>query len=172
MRRKFRGKPASVFIAPEQLCVLPVIRNTDKAQICLRVAVHILKILAGAGDQKIFSDQSRRIKPQRQRAQDVRCIQIFLRLSFIQQQADIAAVTLIPAQSVHIGGGLPHLRQKRSRKNIIHFLIPSYSEFHFHICGPPAATDHPPAHRSGGSIHPRFRRRAWFSAPPDGRADR
>ena len=52
------------------------------------------------------------------------------------------------------------------------FFMFSPPERSFHTPAPAAATRHPPARRSGGSIPPRSLRRAWSSVPPAERADR
>ena len=92
MGRKFGSELAAVLIAPEQLGSLAIFRDTDDTQIGFRVGIHVLEILAGAGDDKDLADNGGCVKAQRDSADDLVQNQIFGNCGFVQQIADITAV--------------------------------------------------------------------------------
>ena len=55
-------------------------------------------------------------------AQDLVGVQIFLYLGFVQQQANVAAVALVPAVEIHFRNGADHLHHKGCGQNVLHRL--------------------------------------------------
>ena len=49
---EFGGEFAAVFVAPQQFRGFAVGSNADNAQVCFGIGVHVLEILAGAGDNE------------------------------------------------------------------------------------------------------------------------
>ena len=123
---KLGGEFASVLVAPQQLRGGAVGCNADDAQIGLRVLFHILKIFAGAGDDEDSPNEGFCIKAGGDGADDPGQVQILLHFRFVQQVADISAVALVPAKTVHIGGGFHQFLYKRCSQNVFHMLFLLY----------------------------------------------
>ena len=132
MGGEFGGKLAAVLITPQQLGKLPVGSDADNAQIGFRIGIHVLEILAGACDNENLANDIGSVKAQRNGTDDFVQVQVFPDFLSIQQVADVAAVTLVPAQTVHIRGSFPHFFYKGRGKNIFHMLNLSYSERSVH----------------------------------------
>ena len=114
------GELAAVLVAPQQLGGGAVLGDADDAQIVLRVLLHILEVFAGAGDDKVLADEGSGVKAGGDGADDVVHVQVLGNLGLAEQVADIAAVALVPAHAVHVGGGALHLLHKGSGQNIFH----------------------------------------------------
>ena len=142
------GEFAAVGVAPQQLSSLTVGSNANDAQIGFRVCVHILEILAGSGDDEDFADDSGGVKAQRDGTDDAPQVEVLGDFIGIQQVADIAAVALVPAQTVHIRGGFPHFLHKGSSHNVFHLHYPLLLKTSFSYCltdanhSPSAGTPH------------------------------
>ena len=117
---KLGGEFASVLVAPQQLGSLAILGNADDAQIGFGITLDVLEILAGTGDDKDLTDDGSGIKAQRNGADDMVQVEVLSYFIGIQQAADVAAVALIPAKTVHICSGFPHLLHKGSSQNILH----------------------------------------------------
>ena len=118
--RQFGGELAAVLVAPQKLRGAAIRGDADDAQLGFRVIADVLKILAGAGDDEDLSRQGLCVEADGDSADDMIQIQIDSHHLFVQHIADVAAVALIPAQAVHIGGGFLHFLHKRSVIDIMH----------------------------------------------------
>ena len=85
--RKLTGELAAVREAPEELRSLTAVGETHKTQVHIRRILHVLEILAGAGDQEVLALQRGSGETGGNGTQDSVAIQIFLDLCLIQQQA-------------------------------------------------------------------------------------
>ncbi len=112
---EFGGKLSAVGVAPQQFRSLTVGSDADNAQIALGVGIHILKILARAGDDEDFARNRGHVKAQRDGAPDCIQVKVLPYFGFVQQIADVAAIALIPAKAVHIRGSFPHFLHKGSK---------------------------------------------------------
>ena len=119
--RKFGGVLAAVRETPEKLRGFAAVRQAHKAEIDLRRVLHVLEVLARTGDEEVLSVQFRAREARRDIAQNS-AVRIFLNVGFVQQQTDVAAVALVPAVVIHIGGSADHLHHPRSCQNIFHAL--------------------------------------------------
>ena len=118
------GEPAAVRVTPQQLGGLPVPGDTEQAQVFCRVILYVLEILPGAGDEEILPRQGGGLKA----GGDFPChavhIQILAHLGLVQQQADVAAISLVPAVGIHIGRGAHQFHQEGRGQNILHAVQP------------------------------------------------
>ena len=120
MRRQFARELAAVLIAPKQLRGRAVGGDADNAEVRFRVVLYVFEIFARTGDHEELADQGLRVKAGRDRADDVVQIEILPDLFFIEHDADIAAVALVPAEAVHILCRRAEFFQKRRVKNVFH----------------------------------------------------
>ncbi len=118
---KLGGELASVAVAPEQLRRLAAVGEADKAKIHDGGILDVLEIFSGAGDKEVFPFQLRGGKAGGDGTQDLVGVQVFLHFRLVQQQADVAAVALIPAVVIHVRGGADHLHHKGRGQNVSHF---------------------------------------------------
>ncbi len=114
------GEAAPVGVTPQELGRRAVPVQPEEPQVVLRVALYVLEVLARAGDQEIPPGQGGDGEPRGDLPQDPAQVQVRAHLVLVQQQADVAAVALVPAQPVHVGGGMYHFLQKRRAQNILH----------------------------------------------------
>ena len=84
MSRELRGKLAAILVSPQQLSSLTVSRNADDAKIGFRVAIHILKIFASAGDYENLAYDSGGVEAQRNCANHMIQIQVLSYLILVQ----------------------------------------------------------------------------------------
>ena len=113
MRRKLRGELAAVREAPKDLRFRAVVRKADNAEVFCGIVLHVLEILARAGDEEVPPLQRRGGKAGGDGAQDVLRIHIFRDLRLVQQDGNVAAVALVPAVVVHVRRRADHFRHKR-----------------------------------------------------------
>lgn len=116
---KLGGESAAVREAPEKLRRFAAVCQPHKAEVHLRGELHVLEILARAGDEEVFTLQRRAGKargnlPQNLAVHRIGCFAI------LQQQAHIAAVALVPAVVVPIRYRADHLHHPRRCQNILH----------------------------------------------------
>ena len=119
--RKFGREFSAVRKAPQKLRRLAAVRQTHEAEIDLRRILDILEILARAGDEEVLAVQLWTGKARGNLPQN-RAVHIIVDLRFLQQQAHVAAVALVPAVVVHIRHGANHLHHPRGCQNIFHAL--------------------------------------------------
>ena len=102
----------------------------DNAEIGLGIVINVFKILTRAGNDKDFANEGGCIKTERNDAKNVLGIQILGNLVFIKHIADIATVSFIPAEAIHVLAGVSHLPHKRSIHYVFHlFDKTSFSYF-------------------------------------------
>src|SRR5699024_8161375 len=155
------GEPAAVLVAPQQFGGGAVGGDSDDPEVGLGVLLHIFEVFAGAGDDEVLAGQGLGVKAGGDGAQHLAGVQILRHLFFPQQAADVAAVALVPAQAVHVGGGLFHFLHKGGSQDVFHRLNLSCSAHSFRIPAPGGTIPRPPACRSGGSTRPTPRPEAW-----------
>ena len=114
------GELTSVGVAPEQLGVFAAVHDAHQAEVHVGGVLDVLEIFAGAGDEEILALQLGSLEAGGNGAQDVADIEVLLDLGLVEQQGDVAAVALIPAVVVHVGGGADHLHQEGSGENVFH----------------------------------------------------
>ena len=119
--RELGGELAAVSIAPEELRRFAAVCQLHKAEIDLRCVLYILEILARAGDEEVLAVQLRAGKTRGNLPQNC-AVHIVGYFAFLQQQARIAAVALVPAVVVHIRHSADHLHHPRGCQNILHTL--------------------------------------------------
>jgi len=78
--------------------------------------LHILEIFARAGYGKDLADQFCCIEAHRDGADYIAQVKVLCHLALLQHMADVATVTVIPAQTVHIGGISFHFLYRGSVK--------------------------------------------------------
>ncbi len=118
--RQLAGELAAVGIAPEELGILAVSGDTEQAKVARGIILHVLEILAGAGHEEVHTGEARSGKARRDHAQHLVDVDILGNVLFVETQADVAAVALIPAVGVHIGCGADHFHQERGSQNVFH----------------------------------------------------
>ena len=121
--RELGGELAPVGEAPEQLGGLAAVGQPHQTQVHVRGVLDVLEIFSGAGDQEILSVQLRASKARGDLPQDLVGVHIVGNLGLAEQQAHIAAVPLVPAVVIHIGGGADHLHHPGSSQNVFHCLF-------------------------------------------------
>ena len=120
MGGELAGKLPAVRKAPQQFRLSAVFRQPHDAQVHVRGVLHVFEIFARAGDQEVFSRKLRLGEARGDHAQDTGSIQVFPDFRFIQHQAYVAAVALVPAVGVHVGDGTDHFHHKGRGQHILH----------------------------------------------------
>ena len=90
------------------------IANTENAEILLGIDLHVLKVLTGACNDKDLAKECRRVKSERNLADDLVQIKILPHLLFVKQVAYVSTVALVPAKAIHICGRMLHFPYKGS----------------------------------------------------------
>ena len=106
MRRQFAGKSAAVLPAPEKFRRFAVRGDLDDAEVVRGVLLHVLEIFARAGYQKVFPRENIRLESHGDLAEAALRIEILFHFLLFQKVTDIAAVSLVPAEAVHVAARL------------------------------------------------------------------
>ena len=135
---KFRGGSAAVLEAPQKLDVLAALADADDAEVALGILFHVLEVLARTRDDEDLAFERGSVEVnfidahERDDALHFGEVEIFRDFFLFQQIANVAAVSLVPAEAVHIGGGFTHFAHEGRSQDIFHFLssrmVFSYSE--------------------------------------------
>ena len=123
MRREFARKFSAVGIPPKQIGVFPILRDAQNPEIHIGRILHILEILTGSRNEKILSGKRRRRKTGLIRSQNAIGLEIFLYFRFVEQQADVSSVALVPAVRIHVRRCADHLHHKGCSQNVFHIRI-------------------------------------------------
>ena len=107
-------------VAPEKISLLALFLQPHNAQVHIGSVLHVLEILARAGNQEIPAVQFRGGEAGGDGAQDGFRVQVFGNVLFFQHQTDIAAVTLVPGVAIHIRDGADHFHHERRFQNVFH----------------------------------------------------
>ena len=116
---------AAVGVAPEQLGGRAVLGDSYDSEIVLWVELNVLEVFARSGDDEYLADKRLRVKPGRDSSDNFCEVEIFADFLFVEHIAYVAAVSLVPAEAVHVGCSLHHFLHKGRSQNVFHFLASS-----------------------------------------------
>ena len=116
---------AAVGVAPEQLGGRAVLGDSYDAEIVFGVELNVLEVFARSGDDEYLADKRLRVKAGRDSSDNFCEVEIFADFLFVEHIAYVAAVSLVPAEAVHVGCGLHHFLHKGRSQNVFHFLASS-----------------------------------------------
>lgn len=108
MGGELRGRSAAVREPPKQLRTFSVGGDADDAEVVPRIVLDVLKILARARDEEDPARKGRGVETRRfhahegDLADDARRVEILADFVLIEEHTDIAAVSFIPTEAVHV----------------------------------------------------------------------
>ena len=108
---------AAVGVAPEQLGGRAVLGDSYDAEIIFGVELNVFEVFARSGDDEYLADKRLRVKAGRDSSDNFCEVEIFADFLFVAHIAYVAAVSLVPAETVHICGGLPHFLHKGRKEH-------------------------------------------------------
>ena len=119
VRGEFRSRSAAVLKAPQQLYFLAALAYADNTKVGFGVVLHIFEVLARARDYEYLAFKRACVEVhfvhahKGYGADDFVQVKILRHFFLFKKIADVAAVALVPAKTIHIRCRFAHLAHER-----------------------------------------------------------